>query len=106
MILDADKDKVANAQGFDRNNWPSTTNPVWGAQPFWQSNQRPMTTPSNQNYQGDKSYQGNQSPTANPANGNSDKDLSTPRQDGTNPNLDSQRQRDNNSSTTPSDPTH
>jgi sporulation protein YlmC with PRC-barrel domain len=37
LILNADKDKVAQAQGFDRNNWPSVTNPAWGAQPFWQA---------------------------------------------------------------------
>jgi sporulation protein YlmC with PRC-barrel domain len=35
LILNADKDKVAQAQGFDRDNWPSVTNPAWGAQPFW-----------------------------------------------------------------------
>jgi sporulation protein YlmC with PRC-barrel domain len=37
LILNADKDKVAQAEGFDRNNWPSVSNPAWGAQPFWQS---------------------------------------------------------------------
>ncbi|MGO8699903.1 MAG: PRC-barrel domain-containing protein [Limisphaerales bacterium] len=36
LILNADKDKVAQAQGFDRNNWPSPNSPSWGAQPFWQ----------------------------------------------------------------------
>jgi len=36
LILNADKDKVAQAQGFDRDNWPSVTNPDWGAQPCWQ----------------------------------------------------------------------
>jgi sporulation protein YlmC with PRC-barrel domain len=37
LILNADKEKVAQAQGFDRNNWPSVTNPAWGAQPFWET---------------------------------------------------------------------
>ena len=36
LILNADKDKVAQAQGFDRDNWPPAINPAWGAQPFWQ----------------------------------------------------------------------
>ena len=50
LILNASKDKVAQAQGFDRDHWPSVTNPVWGAQPFWQAG--PKTTipmPANQN---------------------------------------------------------
>ncbi len=32
LILKADKDKIAQAQGFDRNNWPSVNTPAWGAQ--------------------------------------------------------------------------
>jgi sporulation protein YlmC with PRC-barrel domain len=36
LILNADKDKVAQAQGFDRNSWPAMNNAAWGAQPFWQ----------------------------------------------------------------------
>ena len=38
LILNADKDKVANAEGFSKDNWPSPSNPSWGAQPFWQEN--------------------------------------------------------------------
>ena len=38
LILNADKDKLAHAEGFDKNNWPSVTSPSWGAQPFWQEN--------------------------------------------------------------------
>jgi sporulation protein YlmC with PRC-barrel domain len=34
LILDATKDKVAQAQGFDPNNWPSVSNPAWDAQLF------------------------------------------------------------------------
>ena len=37
LILNADKSKVAMAEGFDRNNWPSANSPSWGAEPFWQS---------------------------------------------------------------------
>jgi sporulation protein YlmC with PRC-barrel domain len=37
LILNADKDKVAEAQGLDRDHWPSLTNPAWGAQPFWRT---------------------------------------------------------------------
>jgi sporulation protein YlmC with PRC-barrel domain len=35
LILNANKEQVAQAQGFDRNNLPSVTNSAWGAQPFW-----------------------------------------------------------------------
>lgn len=104
LTMDVDKDKFANAQGFDRDNWPSVTNPTWGAQP-WQS-----STPS---YNAQPNNQNNQYPNTAPASGNYQNsntnpksDLSTPRQDGSNPNLDGVRQRDNNGSTTPSDPTH
>jgi sporulation protein YlmC with PRC-barrel domain len=41
LILNADKDKVAQAQGFDRNNWPAPNSPSWGAQPFWQQSSSP-----------------------------------------------------------------
>ncbi len=52
LTLDVDKDKLSNAQGFDRDNWPSVTNPTWGAQPFWQSSYTPASTqPNNQNNQ-------------------------------------------------------
>jgi len=36
LILNADKSKVAAATGFDKNNWPSVSNPSWGAEPVWQ----------------------------------------------------------------------
>lgn len=44
LILHADKEKLARAEGFDHNNWPSVTSPSWGAEPFWQE----TTTPSTQ----------------------------------------------------------
>ena len=36
LILNADKDAVAAAKGFDEKNWPSVSQPSWGAQPFLQ----------------------------------------------------------------------
>jgi sporulation protein YlmC with PRC-barrel domain len=36
LILNAEKSKVEAAMGFDKNNWPSVSNPSWGAEPFWQ----------------------------------------------------------------------
>ncbi len=38
VVLNADKEKLANAQGFAKDEWPSATNPSWGAEPFWQEN--------------------------------------------------------------------
>lgn len=49
LILNADKDRVAQAQGFDRNNWPSASSPSWGAQPFWQ---QPSSTSTGSQYNG------------------------------------------------------
>jgi len=36
LILNADKTKVEAAMGFNKDNWPSVSNPSWGAEPFWQ----------------------------------------------------------------------
>jgi sporulation protein YlmC with PRC-barrel domain len=47
LILNADKAKVEQAQGFDRDHWPSANNPAWGAQPFWQTTPGNMSNPSN-----------------------------------------------------------
>jgi sporulation protein YlmC with PRC-barrel domain len=44
LILRADKAKVEAAAGIDRENWPSATNPSWGAEPFWQTDK---TQPDN-----------------------------------------------------------
>jgi sporulation protein YlmC with PRC-barrel domain len=47
LTLSADKEKLAQAQGFDKDNWPNPSNPSWGAQPFWQevdSTSSPRTT--------------------------------------------------------------
>jgi sporulation protein YlmC with PRC-barrel domain len=35
LILNADKEKLASAAGFDKNNWPAMTTAAWGAEPFW-----------------------------------------------------------------------
>jgi sporulation protein YlmC with PRC-barrel domain len=42
LILNADKEKLAESQGFDRNNWPALNSPAWGAQ----SPTAPATAPS------------------------------------------------------------
>jgi len=35
LILNANKDQITQAHGFDRNNWPSVNTPAWGARsPF------------------------------------------------------------------------
>ena len=39
LILHADKSKMETAQGFDKNSWPSVSNPSWGADTFWQNRQ-------------------------------------------------------------------
>jgi hypothetical protein len=36
LILRAEKAKVEAATGIDRDNWPSVSNPSWGAEPFWE----------------------------------------------------------------------
>lgn len=44
LILNVDKDKLKNAPGFDKDNWPSTADRTWGSQihshygykPYWQ----------------------------------------------------------------------
>jgi len=33
LILNASKANLANAEGFDRNEWPSAMTPAWGAEP-------------------------------------------------------------------------
>jgi sporulation protein YlmC with PRC-barrel domain len=49
LILNADKQKLASAEGFSKDSWPNPSNPSWGAQPFWQEKgspgYRPGTTP-------------------------------------------------------------
>ncbi len=50
LILNADKDKVAQAKGFDRESWPSVTNPAWGSEPFWQATPNAtISAPTGQN---------------------------------------------------------
>jgi sporulation protein YlmC with PRC-barrel domain len=41
LVLNADKSKVEAAMGFEKNNWPSVSNPSWGAEPFWQKGTSP-----------------------------------------------------------------
>ncbi len=35
LILRAERGQIATASGFAQNDWPSVSNPMWGAQPFW-----------------------------------------------------------------------
>jgi sporulation protein YlmC with PRC-barrel domain len=42
LILNADKSKMEAAKGFDKDAWPSSSNPEWGADTFWE--QRPGIT--------------------------------------------------------------
>ena len=37
LILRADKSQMEAASGIEKDNWPSVSNPSWGAQPFWQN---------------------------------------------------------------------
>lgn len=51
LILHADKSKMETAQGFDKNSWPSVSNPTWGAE-FWEK--RSGTDLNNLNTQPDR----------------------------------------------------
>jgi len=37
LVLNANKDRLQTAQGFDKNSWPSVNNPSWGANVFWEN---------------------------------------------------------------------
>jgi len=45
LILNADKQKLASAEGFAKDSWPNPSNPSWGAQPFWQDKGSPGYKP-------------------------------------------------------------
>jgi sporulation protein YlmC with PRC-barrel domain len=36
VTLNADKTKLSQAPGLERDSWPNVQNPAWGAQPFWE----------------------------------------------------------------------
>ena len=44
FVLNIDKERLKNAPGFDKDNWPDTTNPEWGTRiykyygidPYWE----------------------------------------------------------------------
>jgi len=55
ITLNADKEKLAQAPGFDKENWPSPSNPSWGAQPFWQEQGTSSPGASDSRYRDDKS---------------------------------------------------
>jgi sporulation protein YlmC with PRC-barrel domain len=54
LILDADKDRMQNAPGFDKDNWPDMANPEWGQtvhayygqQDYWQQRQNRQSAQS------------------------------------------------------------
>lgn len=39
LVLNADKAKLENAPGFDKNNWPALGTTTLGAEPFWKETQ-------------------------------------------------------------------
>jgi len=39
LILNADKEKLAQSEGFDKNNWPALGTTTFGAEPFWKDDQ-------------------------------------------------------------------
>lgn len=43
LILNANRAQLEASAGFDKDNWPSATSGVWGAQPSWKDD--PKTTP-------------------------------------------------------------
>ena len=48
LILNANKNNLAEAQGFSKDNWPSVdAQRPWGAQPFWQKNPTERQTEPN-----------------------------------------------------------
>lgn len=59
VTLNVDKTKLANAQGFTKDNWPSPSNPSWGAEPFWQENDQ-------QNKQQKQQHEQNRTPGMTP----------------------------------------
>lgn len=48
FVLDVSKEKLENAPGFDKDDWPSTTDRAWGTEihtyygvsPYWETNTR------------------------------------------------------------------
>ncbi len=46
LVLNAERQSVRLAKGFDRNHWPAVGTSAWGSQPFWKSDfQAPSATP-------------------------------------------------------------
>jgi hypothetical protein len=39
LVLHADKENLAHAEGFDHHHWPSVSNPPWGAESLWKEPQ-------------------------------------------------------------------
>ena len=45
LILNADRQKLVQSEGFDKNNWPGVTTAAWGAEPFWKDAQATSSSP-------------------------------------------------------------
>jgi sporulation protein YlmC with PRC-barrel domain len=45
LILNADRQKLVQSEGFDKNNWPGMTTAAWGAEPFWKDAQGTSSSP-------------------------------------------------------------
>jgi sporulation protein YlmC with PRC-barrel domain len=44
LTLNVDKEKLAQSEGFDKNNWPDINNPAWGAEIQRLQSEKPGTT--------------------------------------------------------------
>jgi sporulation protein YlmC with PRC-barrel domain len=75
ITLNADKTKLAQAPGLDRDSWPNVQNPAWGAQPFWEKR---TDIPR---YDTDKKYNEDKSHLNHPEQNNTDTDSTQPRPD-------------------------
>lgn len=45
LILNADKAKLEASAGFDKDNWPSASSGVWGAEPSWKDDNQTTNSP-------------------------------------------------------------
>ena len=69
LILNADKSKLEAAMGFDSDNWPSVSNPSWGAEPFWQKGTATPPMSNQPAKESDPKLKGNMTPGDSSATG-------------------------------------
>jgi len=101
LMLDADKDRLNSATGFEKDNWPDMGSRTWETNPFWNAPagsdihrsgtrtsddtfNRSGTSTGNPNNNSSTSNPNNNFNTSNPNNNNSN--TSNPNNPGTNPN--------------------